>query len=65
MSHVIRQPRECAGKFIAWLGERVVACAPTIEDLKANLRSMGLDPRLVVIDYVPEEPVLFILGVGG
>ena len=46
-----------AGKFIARRGLEVIDYADELEELLEKLRRRGIDPRYVVIDYVPEEPV--------
>jgi hypothetical protein len=51
MGKVVVLPRRYAGKFIARINDRDVAV----------VREKGLDPRFVIVDYVPEEDVVFIL----
>ncbi|MEB2835670.1 MAG: DUF5678 domain-containing protein [Desulfurococcales archaeon] len=61
MSAVIRLPKEYRGKFIARLDDKIVAVGDSIKEVKEALRRRGIDPRYAVIDYVPEEDVIFII----
>ena len=50
-----------AGKVIARKDMEVIESADTIEELLDKLRSRGIDPRFVIIDYVPEEPLYYLI----
>jgi len=53
--------RKYAGKFIARRDLEVLEVADDFEELLDKLRSKGVDPRYVIIDYVPEEPVYYLV----
>lgn len=61
MSAVIRLPEKYGGKFVARLDDKVVAVGDSIEEVKEAVRKKGIDPKLVVIDYVPKEDIIFII----
>ena len=49
------------GKFIARRDSEIIDYADEFEELIEKLRRKGIDPRQVIIDYVPEEPLYFII----
>jgi len=53
--------RKYAGKFIARKDLEVLEVADDFEELLDKLRSKGIDPRYVIIDYVPEEPIYYLV----
>ena len=50
-----------AGKVIARDGRSVIEFADTVEELVRKLKEKGIDPRFVVIDYIPEEPIYYMI----
>ena len=46
-------------KFIAHLDDKVAG--ESIEEVKEAVKRKGTDPRLVVIDYMPKEDIIFII----
>jgi len=49
------------GKFIARRNSEVIDYADEFEELIEKLRRRGIDPRKVIIDYVPEEPLYYLI----
>ncbi|TET91924.1 MAG: hypothetical protein E3J35_00215 [Methanomassiliicoccales archaeon] len=49
--------RKYPNKFIAVLKKRVVASSEKFDELLALLEKKDIDPGLVVVDYISEEPV--------
>ncbi len=58
---VVSLPEKYAGKFIARIGDRIIAYGDTLEDVLRKVREKGYDPREVIVDYVPEEDVILII----
>ena len=50
-----------AGKVIARKDAEVIESADTVEELLDKLRNKGIDPRFVIIDYVPKEPLYYLI----
>ncbi len=50
-----------SGKVIARKDAEVIDSADTVEELIEKLRRKGIDPRFVIIDYVPGEPVYYLI----
>ena len=61
MSPVITLPEEYAGKFVARVRDRVIAVGNTMEEVLEKVKEKGYDPRFVIVDYVPDEDIVFIL----
>jgi len=53
--------KKYADKFIARRDLEVLEVADDFEELLDKLRSKGVDSRYVVIDYVPEEPIYYLV----
>ncbi len=49
------------GKFIARRDSEVLEAADDFDELLRRLREKGIDPRYVIIDYVPEEPLFYLI----
>ena len=61
MSLIVEFPEKYAGKFVARIREKIIAWGDTIEEVIGKVKDKGLDPREVVIDYVPEEEIILIV----
>ena len=52
---------EYVGKVIARRDTEVIESADTVEELIERLRRRGIDPRFIIIDYVPKEPIHYLI----
>jgi len=50
-----------AGKLVARMDDRIIESASTLEELLSKLKKKGIDPRYVLIDYIPEEPLYYLI----
>ncbi len=50
------------GKQVAWSGDgtRILAGGETHEELYATLRSLGIDPCSVVVEFIPDPNVSYL-----
>ena len=48
-----------SGQYVAWSwdGTRILAGAPSDEELYRKLKDEGIDPQRVVFDYIPDPEV--------
>ena len=65
MSLTVHIPEKYRGKYIAYKitkkGLDVKAVADDFYELLKKLEEKGIDKRFVMIEYVPEEDVIYIL----
>lgn len=64
-SLVISMPAEYRGKFVAYRIEKrrvkIIDSSEDFEKLLQKLKERGFDPRFVLIDYVPEEDIIYLI----
>jgi len=51
----------CLGKFIARVGDEVIACGDSVDEVLDAVRRAGLNPKSVLLDYVPLKPIYWVL----
>ena len=51
-----------SNQYIAWQadGTRILANAPTWEELEEKLRAMGIDASQVVFEFIPDPDVSYL-----
>lgn len=50
-----------AEQYIAVLDKKVIAYAPTMEKILDNIDELGIDPNLVIIKFLTNEEISFLL----
>jgi hypothetical protein len=56
----LRQRKQYAGGYVAWLDGQVILSAETDDELCDQLDQMPIDPSRVVIGYIPPADVVYI-----
>lgn len=63
---VLAFPEELRGRWVAYRIEGgevvVIGTGDGLEELLGELRRRGIDPRFVLVDYVPDEDVELLLS---
>jgi hypothetical protein len=61
LSHERTLMKKYPKKIIAVRRRKVIASSKERSELRAELKQMGVDPKSVLITYIPEKPVKYLL----